>query len=100
MLMAGVPNGADTAELVERFVAIPGVLRCHDLHVWTLVGNKTNVWAHLTVESSANHTEVLYAAQKVARSIQCHHTCFQLEDVATYDRRRGFGDSCFEPPAA
>jgi len=97
VLMAGTPYGADTAELLEQFKGIPQVLDVHDLHVWTLVGNKINVWAHLTVESGADHTQVLYAAQRVARSINCHHTCFQLEDVVTYDRRVE-GDGCFEAP--
>jgi len=97
VLMAGAPFGADTGELMQRFRAIPHVLDVHDLHVWTLVGSKVNVWAHFTVESGADHTEVLYEAQRVARTcVQCHHTCFQLEDVATYDRRVE-GDGCFEP---
>ena len=99
VLMAGVPYGIDTRDLLQRLQAIPSVLDVHDLHVWTLVGSKINIWAHLTVESHADHTQVLYAAQRVARSIHCHHTCFQLEDVATYDRRVD-GSGCFEPPAA
>ena len=96
VLMAGVPYGADLGELLQALHDIPSVLGVHDLHVWTLVGNKINVWAHLTVESGADHTAVLYAAQRVARGIHCHHTCFQLEDAATYDRAVE-GDSCFEP---
>ena len=38
------------------------VLDVHDLHVWTLVGSKVNVWAHLTVESGADQTRVLFVA--------------------------------------
>ena len=99
-LMAGVPHGADTDELLRRLRAIPGVLDVHDLHVWTFVGNKVNVWAHMTVDEGAEHTHILYAAQKVARALNppCYHSCFQLEDVATYDRRVE-GEGCFEPPA-
>ena len=82
--------------VMRKLLAIPTVINVHDLHMWTLVGNKSNVWAHLTVASGTDHTQVLYAAQRVARSIGCHHTCFQLEDAATYDRRVE-GDSCFEP---
>ena len=99
VLMAGVPYGTDTDEFMRKLQNIPGVIDVHDLHVWTLVGNKNNVWAHLTVESTADTTQVLYAAQKVARSIQCHHTCFQLENVATYDRSVE-GPGCFEPPGS
>lgn len=76
--------------------AIPRVIDVHDLHVWTLCGDKLSVWAHLTVEPGTNSTVVLYDAQRVARAINCHHTCFQLEDASTYDRKVE-GDGCFEP---
>ena len=33
-------------------------LDVHDLHVWTIVGSKVNMWAHLTVESTADQTQV------------------------------------------
>ena len=58
VLMAGVPYGADADELLRRLQAIPHVIDVHDLHVWTLVGNKINMWAHLTVDADANHTQV------------------------------------------
>ena len=68
----------------------------HDVHVWTLNADKLNVWAHLTVETNADRTAILYHAQDAARELNCHHTCFQLEDVATYDRSVE-GDGCFSP---
>ena len=96
VLMAGVPYGADSTEIFEELSEIPGVLGVHDLHVWTLAGDKLNIWAHLTVQSGADTTAVLYAAQTVAREVNCHHSCFQLEDASTYDRSVE-GDDCFEP---
>ena len=97
VLMAGVPHGADAAELLVMLRAIPGVVGVHDLHVWTLSGDKINMWAHLTIRSGTDSTQVLYAAQEVARTINCHHTCFQLEDAVTYDRSVE-GDGCYAPP--
>jgi zinc transporter 2 len=97
VLMAGVPVGTNTAALLHDLQTIPHVIDVHDLHVWTLVGDKINVWAHLTVEEGTDSTKVLYAAQKAARAINCHHSCFQLEDASTYDRSVE-GNSCFEPP--
>jgi len=86
ILMGGVPYGADTAWLTENLEAIPGVLGIHDLHVWALSGDKLNVWCHLTVAHGVDTTSVLYEAQRVARAIHCHHSCFQLEDASTYNR--------------
>jgi len=99
VLMAGVPHDANTGDILARLQAIAGVVGVHDLHIWALSGDKINVWAHLTVASDANHTKVLYAAQEVARSIHCHHSCFQLEDAVEYDRRVE-GDGCFQPGVA
>jgi len=96
ILMARTPSDADSTALERGLRAIPHVLDVHDLHVWALSSDKLNVWAHLTVESATDTTKVLYEAQKVAKSIGCHHTCFQLEDVQTYDRKVE-GEGCFHP---
>eukprot|EP00322_Chrysochromulina_rotalis_P031657 CAMPEP_0115866986 /NCGR_PEP_ID=MMETSP0287-20121206/20535_1 /TAXON_ID=412157 /ORGANISM="Chrysochromulina rotalis, Strain UIO044" /LENGTH=102 /DNA_ID=CAMNT_0003321577 /DNA_START=171 /DNA_END=479 /DNA_ORIENTATION=+ len=95
-LMAGVPTNIDTSMLLRQLKQIPDVLDVHDLHVWALSGNKVNVWAHLTVESGADTTQILYAAQDAATRIGCNHTCFQLEDAKTYDRSVE-GAGCFHP---
>ena len=99
ILMAGVPLDADAPALLRKLKAIPHVLDVHDLHVWALSGDKLNVWAHMTVESGADTTPILYAAQKIAKSIGCYHTCFQLEDARTYDRSVE-GEGCFLPGPA
>jgi zinc transporter 2 len=99
VLMAGVPYSVDPEDLTAHLRSIRGVLGVHDLHVWTLAGEKINVWAHLTVESGCDSTRILYAAQGAARSIGCHHSCFQLEDAGAYDVRVE-GEGCFEPSSA
>ena len=97
VLMAGVPHGVDTTVLTRQLQDIPSVLEVHDLHVWALSGDKRNMWAHLTVATGADSTAVLKSAQRVAARYSCHHTCFQLQDVETYDPRND-GD-CFTPHA-
>ena len=52
----------------------------------SLSGDMNNMWAHLTVEPGADSTAVLNAAQAIAKSVQCSHCCFQVEDSGTYDR--------------
>jgi Co/Zn/Cd efflux system component len=95
ILMAGVPSDADGSALTSQLLAISGVNGVHDLHIWTMSAGKLNVWAHLSVDSTADRTQVLYQAQAAARALNCHHTCFQLEEP-TYDRAVEGGD-CFEP---
>jgi hypothetical protein len=94
--MAGAPRGMESERVEAELLAIPSVQGVHDLHVWTLVGDKRNMWAHLTLAPGADSTKTLYAAQAVARAHSCHHSAFQLEDAASYDRSVE-GDSCFEP---
>ena len=72
--------------MLERLSHIPHVIDVHDFHVWTLSGDMNNMWAHLTVEPGADSTAVLNAAQAIAKSVQCSHCCFQVEDSGTYDR--------------
>jgi len=94
VLMAGVPSGLDLPLITKQLLSIPGVIDVHDVHVWALSGDKLNMWAHLTVASGTESTPVLYEAQRIARSLSCHHTCFQIEDAATYDKGQ-CGDECF-----
>ena len=57
----------------HRLQAIPGVIDVHDLHVWSLVGNKINIWAHLTVARGASHTQV--RRSNSARSVHTRGPC-------------------------
>lgn len=86
VLMAGVPRGLNLPEVLDELRAIPTVVDVHDLHIWTHVGKKRNMWAHLMVTPDADSTQVLYAAQRIARAHSCFHTCFQVENSATYDK--------------
>ena len=63
-LMAGAPHGLDAAGLETELLAVPHVLGVHDLHAWTLSGDKHNLWAHVTISARSDHTPVLYALQQ------------------------------------
>ena len=97
VLMAGVPADISVDDVSHRLCAIDGVLKVQCLHVWAMANDKRNMWAHLTVATGADSTAVLKSAQRVAARYSCHHTCFQLQDVETYDPRDD-GD-CFTPHA-
>ena len=82
--MAGVPRGIDPTAVLAQLHAIPKVVEVHDLHVWTLVGSKRNMWAHIVVEPGTDSTPIILAAQRVARAHNCMHTCFQVEDAGAH----------------
>ena len=42
---------------------------------------------------------MLYAAQEIASAAGCEHTCFQVEDVGTYDKTRETYFRQYEAPA-
>lgn len=94
VLMAGVPSGVDLKSITQQLLSIPDVVEVHDVHVWALSSDKLNMWAHLTVAPCTASTPVLYEAQRIARSIGCNHTCFQIEDTSTYDKDQ-CGHDCF-----
>ena len=96
VLMAGVPHGVDCNTIIKQLEGIPSVIDVHDLHVWALSGDKRNMWAHLMVTPGADSTQVIYEAQRIARAVDCHHTCFQVEDSGTYDKESE-GEACFKP---
>ena len=96
-LMAGSPHGVDMSDVEAQLRAIPNVLDVHCFHSWTLAGDKHNMMAHLSVRPGTDTTPVLYAAQRIAYAADCHHTCFQIEDVGTYDRVKAEGEGCYHP---
>lgn len=47
VLMEGVPEEVDVAEIEKDFAEIPGVLEVHDIHVWALSMGKKALSAHI-----------------------------------------------------
>jgi len=96
VLMSGVPQDVDASDVQRQLESIPTVIQVHDLHVWILAGDKRNMWAHLLVTPGADSTSVLHQAQRIAASVDCHHSCFQVEDSGDYDPSIE-GDGCYQP---
>jgi cobalt-zinc-cadmium efflux system protein len=49
ILLEGSPKGLDTAQLVRDIVREPGITDVHDLHVWSIDGNRRALSAHIEV---------------------------------------------------
>ena len=60
ILLQGVPEGIDIAEVELRIRAVEGVEDIHDLHIWALTSGKNVMSAHLVVQRfSRTEQEIL-----------------------------------------
>jgi cobalt-zinc-cadmium efflux system protein len=67
VLMEGVPAGVSLDRVRDALLAIDGIDAVHDLHVWTLAGDRLLLSAHLGVAQDAAWPRVLVAAQAMLR---------------------------------
>lgn len=63
VLMEGVPGHLDLDAVGRDLAALPGVLRVHDLHVWTLSSGTIALSAHLEIKKLDDWPGILGAAR-------------------------------------
>jgi cobalt-zinc-cadmium efflux system protein len=92
-LFDGVPARIDLAAVRQCLIGLPGVLRVHDLHVWSMDASEPALTAHLVLRAQTGDTaELLHAASHELRQrFAIEHATLQLESEA-------FAGSC--PTAA
>ena len=80
MSLAAAPNGIDLDDLEAALLALTGVTRVHDLHVWHLSTTETALTAHLVLPTAPADDRFLKdAAAMVASRFHIHHATFQVE---------------------
>ncbi|AOD24902.1 cation transporter (plasmid) [Rhodococcus sp. p52] len=80
ILLQQAPKSIDITEVNAALNALPGVHESHDLHVWTLTSGMEVASAHLVIESDADSTAVLAAAQTLlAERFGLEHATLQVE---------------------
>jgi cobalt-zinc-cadmium efflux system protein len=80
ILFQHAPQGVDVGAISAELAALPGVADVHDLHVWTLTSGMEVASAHLTVEASAQQSDVLTEAQDLlAARYSIQHATLQVE---------------------
>ena len=82
VLMEAAPKGLDTEALQRAIEAVPGVLKVHDLHAWSLASDLPSFSCHIVVADgdSARGDEILRAvAAMVRRDFGIAHTTIQVE---------------------
>ncbi|MBG6289844.1 cation diffusion facilitator family transporter [Pseudomonas nitroreducens] len=82
ILLQGVPQEIDIAEVESRIRAVKGVEDIHDLHIWALTSGKNVMSAHLVVQRSSNgEQEVLTEVTRLmSEAFHIDHTTLQIEN--------------------
>lgn len=83
VLMEGVPAHIELARVGQDLAAIDGVLRVHDLHVWTLSSGTIALSAHLELNSLSDWPDILVRArEEMEKRHNIRHTTLQPEALA------------------
>lgn len=90
VLMEGVPERIHLDAVGHDLAALPGVVRVHDLHVWTLSSGTVALSAHLELRDLADWPPLLAAARDLlARRHGISHVTLQPEALAAAPLVRG-----------
>jgi cobalt-zinc-cadmium efflux system protein len=80
MAMAGVPRSIDPDHVEEHLVALDGVTRVHDLHIWSMSTTEYALTAHLVMPAGFPGDAFLEnCAHQVAHHFGITHSTFQIE---------------------
>lgn len=78
-LMDGVPFAIDLERLGRELAAVQGVIEVHDLHVWSLSGERLALTAHVRIDDLAAWPDVLASLSSEAKEHGIGHVTFQPE---------------------
>ena len=80
VLLEGAPPHLDVSEIESALCAAPGVLRIHDLHVWTLTSGRDAMSAHAVVAPDAPAVRILEELHVILHTrFGIDHTTIQID---------------------
>jgi cobalt-zinc-cadmium efflux system protein len=79
ILLDRTPEHVVLADVEERLLAVGGVERVHDIHVWTVAGGLTAMSAHVVVPDLGSHPAVLRQLESAMLLLSIGHVTIQLE---------------------
>ncbi|CAG2116337.1 unnamed protein product [Medioppia subpectinata] len=81
VLMEGKPRGVDFLEVQNTLFNIPGVLKVHNLRIWSLSLDKTALSTHLAIAKGQNPTKILnIASQQIKNRYNIYELTIQVEE--------------------
>ena len=87
ILLEGVPEGIELADIHDTLLQLPGVSDVHDLHVWALTSHKISLSAHLVFNQDVQNEQAILqmANQVLEKQFNILHTTIQVESVKCRD---------------
>ena len=83
VLVDGVPEGIEYADVGDVLLAVKGVRQVHDLHVWTMAPEHSAVMAHLVLSPETDWSAALTEARDLLKErFGIDHVTLQPENVA------------------
>jgi cobalt-zinc-cadmium efflux system protein len=80
ILMQSVPRGLDAAEVQLTMEGVAGVIKVHDLHVWSVTSGVFTLTAHAVVHPNGSAQSILDEIEERLKSrFAIEHTTIQLE---------------------
>jgi cobalt-zinc-cadmium efflux system protein len=80
ILMQSVPRGIDAAEVQLAMEQVAGVIKVHDLHVWSVTSGVFTLTAHAVVFPDGSHQDILDEIEaRLKHRFDIEHTTIQLE---------------------
>jgi len=83
VLLQGVPSQIDTEEVRKKLCRIMGVKSVHDLHIWSLSGDKGILTAHVVVEKKLlkNPDTIRKKIKKALEKNNINHSTIEIESM-------------------
>jgi cobalt-zinc-cadmium efflux system protein len=81
ILLEGVPEGIELAEITDALLDLAGVTDVHDLHVWALTSGKISLTAHIVIEPNTEerHNLLAVATHLLEEKFNVTHSTIQIE---------------------
>lgn len=79
ILLDREPRDVDLPEVERRLEAVAGVVRVHDVHVWTVTSGLVAMSAHVVVPELDRHRDTLRTLEGEMRQLGIGHVTIQLE---------------------
>lgn len=81
VLMEGIPDGINFVEVREKLQELPGVIRVHNLRIWSLSLDKIAISSHLVIDNSQTPSQVLkMAIETLKTSYNFFEVTIQVEE--------------------